>query len=43
MTSNLSESFETPTLGAQQLIANGGNIFTYKMEIQLLTLIEKQP
>lgn len=30
MTSNLSESFETPTLGAQQLIANGGNIFTYK-------------
>lgn len=27
---NLSESFETPTLGAQQLIANGGNIFTYK-------------
>lgn len=29
-TSNLSESFETPTLGAQQLIANGGNIFTYK-------------
>lgn len=43
MTSNLSESFKTPTLGAQQLIANGGNIFTYKMEIQLLTLIEKQP
>lgn len=30
MTSNLSESFKTPTLGAQQLIANGGNIFTYK-------------
>lgn len=30
MTANLSESFETPTLGAQQLIANGGNIFTYK-------------
>lgn len=30
MTSNLSESSETPTLGAQQLIANGGNIFTYK-------------
>ena len=30
MTSNLSESFETPTLGAQQLIANGNNIFTYK-------------
>lgn len=30
MTSNLSESFDTPTLGAQQLIANGGNIFTYK-------------
>ena len=30
MTSNLSESFETPTLGAQQLIANGGNVFTYK-------------
>lgn len=30
MTSNLSESFETPTLGAQRLIANGGNIFTYK-------------
>lgn len=27
---NLSESFETPTLGAQQLIANGNNIFTYK-------------
>lgn len=27
---NLSESFETPILGAQQLIANGGNIFTYK-------------
>lgn len=27
---NISESFETPTLGAQQLIANGGNIFTYK-------------
>lgn len=26
----LSESFEIPTLGAQQLIANGGNIFTYK-------------
>ena len=30
MTSNLSKSSETPTLGAQQLIANGGNIFTYK-------------
>lgn len=30
MTANLSESFETPTLGAQQLIANGNNIFTYK-------------
>lgn len=30
MTSNLSESSETPTLGAQQLIANGNNIFTYK-------------
>lgn len=30
MTANLSESYETPTLGAQQLIANGGNIFTYK-------------
>lgn len=30
MISNLSESSETPTLGAQQLIANGGNIFTYK-------------
>lgn len=27
---NLSESFETPTLGAQQLIANRNNIFTYK-------------
>lgn len=26
----LSESFETPILGGQQLIANGGNIFTYK-------------
>lgn len=30
MSANLSESFETPTLGAQQLIANGNNIFTYK-------------
>ena len=30
MTANLSESGDTPTLGAQQLIANGGNIFTYK-------------
>lgn len=30
MTSILSKSVETPTLGAQQLIANGGNIFTYK-------------
>lgn len=27
---NLSESFETPTLGAQQLISNRNNIFTYK-------------
>ena len=27
---NLSESFETPTLGAQQLISNKNNIFTYK-------------
>lgn len=30
MTANLSESGDTPTLGAQQLIANGGNLFTYK-------------
>lgn len=30
MTTNLSESGDTPTLGAQQLIANGGNLFTYK-------------
>ena len=30
MTANLSESSDTPTLGAQQLIANGGNLFTYK-------------
>lgn len=30
MTTNLSESSDTPTLGAQQLIANGGNLFTYK-------------
>lgn len=27
---NLSESFETPTLGVQQLISNRNNIFTYK-------------
>lgn len=27
---NLSESFETPTLGAQQLISNRNNMFTYK-------------
>lgn len=27
---NLSESFETPTLGAQQLTSNRNNIFTYK-------------
>ena len=27
---NLSESFETPTLGTQQLISNRNNIFTYK-------------
>lgn len=27
---NLSESFETPTVGAQQLISNRNNIFTYK-------------
>lgn len=32
MTTNLSESGDTPTLGAQQLIANGGNLFTYKNE-----------
>lgn len=30
MTANLSESGDTPILGAQQLIANGGNLFTYK-------------
>lgn len=30
MTANLNESGDTPTLGAQQLIANGGNLFTYK-------------
>ena len=30
MTTNLSESGDTPTLGAQRLIANGGNLFTYK-------------
>ena len=30
MTANLSESGDTPTLGAQQLIANGDNLFTYK-------------
>lgn len=30
MMANLSESGDTPTLGAQQLIANGGNLFTYK-------------
>lgn len=30
MTANLSESGDTSTLGAQQLIANGGNLFTYK-------------
>lgn len=30
MTANLSESGDTPTLGAQQLIANGSNLFTYK-------------
>ena len=30
MTANLSESGDTPTLDAQQLIANGGNLFTYK-------------
>ena len=30
MTANLSESGDTPTLGAQQLIANGGNLFNYK-------------
>ena len=30
MTSNLSESGDTPTLGAQRLIANGDNLFTYK-------------
>lgn len=30
MTANLSESGDTPTLGVQQLIANGGNLFTYK-------------
>lgn len=30
MTTNLSESGDTPTLGAQQLTANGGNLFTYK-------------
>ena len=30
MTANLSESGDTHTLGAQQLIANGGNLFTYK-------------
>lgn len=30
MVANLSESGDTPTLGAQQLIANGGNLFTYK-------------
>lgn len=30
MTANLSESGDTPTLGAQRLIANGGNLFTYK-------------
>lgn len=30
MTANCSESGDTPTLGAQQLIANGGNLFTYK-------------
>lgn len=30
MTANLSESGDTPTLSAQQLIANGGNLFTYK-------------
>lgn len=30
MTANLSESGDTPTLGAQQLIANGNNLFTYK-------------
>lgn len=30
MTANLSESGDIPTLGAQQLIANGGNLFTYK-------------
>lgn len=30
MTTNLSESGDTPTLGAQQLIANGSNLFTYK-------------
>lgn len=30
MTAILSESGDTPTLGVQQLIANGGNLFTYK-------------
>ena len=30
MMANLSESGDTPTLGAKQLIANGGNLFTYK-------------
>ena len=30
MTVNLSESYDTPTLGGQQLIAHGNNIFTYK-------------
>ena len=30
ITANLSESGDTPILGAQQLIANGGNLFTYK-------------
>lgn len=30
MMATLSETGDTPTLGAQQLIANGGNLFTYK-------------
>lgn len=39
---NLSESFETPTLGAQQLISNKNNIFTYKKGNASININRKQ-